>query len=1698
MLAKLRLFSWAFCALLILSTNLQAQFSGGSGTSNDPYLVSTPADLDNVRNHLTSHFKMTNSIDMADATSTPSGAYWNNGIGWVAIGADDFANVTTITFTGTFDGDGYTIFGLFMNQADSAGVGLFKYVGNNGVIKQLGLADVNITGGTNVGALVGFAETGATIDSTFSIGVVNGGDVVGGLIGYQQQTNVIDSYSSATVVGNSGFAYYGGLVGYMEGGSITGSYASGAVTETSGFGGQVGGLVGAAAGLDGNTKSTISNSYATGSVNGFTDVGGLAGGIFGAVDIERSYATGLVVVNSGATNLGGLVGLADDFSLDMSGNTITESYWDTQSTGQATSSGGATGKTTAEMQMQATFTNWDFTDTWQIAASEYPELQALDGFGIVPISIPTLFQLAENGNTITCKNASFDDTGEVAGVTYKALSLDSLKVRIETGKSVTNVCTSLVTKMDSLFYQKTSFNQDIGSWDVSSVTDMGSMFLLASSFNQDIGSWDLSSVSDMSLMFLGASLFNQDIGNWDVSSVTDMTGTFGVASSFNQDIGNWDVSSVTEMGVMFSSATTFNQSLNNWDVSSVTDMGAMFSSATSFNQPLNNWNVSAVTNMSSMFSSATSFNQPLNNWNVSAVTNMSSMFSSASTFNQSLDNWNVGSVTEMGSMFSNASAFNQSLGNWNVSKVTDMISMFYNASAFDQPIGSWDVSSVTNMNSMFYGAAAFNQSIGNWNVSKVTEMASMFYNASAFDQPIGSWDVGLVTNMSGMFINAHAFNQPIGNWNVSSVLYMSQMFLSASSFNQSLSGWNVSKVEFMSQMFSGAIDFNQNINSWDVSSVKSMEKMFYQISNFDQPLGSWDVSSVTNMSEMFYGTSFNQPIGNWDVSSVTDMSGLFNSNLSFDQDISTWNVSLVTNMESMFAVARSFNQDISNWDVSSVTSMYNMFSSASVFNQDISNWNVSEVTNMTSMFFDADAFNQPIGNWDVSSVTNMSAMFTGANAFNQPIGNWDVSSVTSMIRMFESATLFNQDLTGWCVTTITEEPDRFSDSSALIEANKPVWGTCPVGSGAGNTTLIEDFNLFSSVDGWTQAGDASARPEEVTFEHVASGGVESSGSMRWGGTNSNGDSGRAYIVEKAFNGIDFGGATDVEITVAVRSEALTAANVSALTNIGGNIVNKPSLNSEGLTNTEFTTFTFEHSGISEQANAVLIQFNVAAGGAQGNGGTILIDDITLKIAEPEVESPFKLADNGVTITCKGAQLNDTGVVAGITYKALSEDSLRARVNAGQDVTNVCTSFVTDLSELFNNKGSFNQDISTWDVSSVESMFATFSNATAFNADITNWDVSLVESMTLAFSDARSFNSNIGNWDVSSVIEMGLMLENAVEFNQNISEWDVSSVVIMERMFIGARNFNQDIGEWNVSSVITMDRMFTGAESFNQDLSGWCVEKITSKPFAFDSNTGFQDQVERQPQWGTCPVQLGDNLLTNGDFEAENPGPWGVNFSFGLVPILEEDGNKFFIWDVLTAGDASAVELRQQVQITEGETYTLIFDGTSAFDGRSMLVGLRSPSADAMQEVELTSTTQKFTLELTATNFDIQNTGVYFEMGADTGIVKIDNVELYEGTITSNETDELEEIIPAEISLAQNYPNPFNPSTNIQFDLVEAGNVTLEVYDMMGRKVSTLVDGFKSAGRHYATFQAGNLASGTYFYRLVTPSTSIIRRMMLIK
>ena len=138
-------------------------------------------------------------------------------------------------------------------------------------------------------------------------------------------------------------------------------------------------------------------------------------------------------------------------------------------------------------------------------------------------------------------------------------------------------------------------------------------------------------------------------------------------------------------------------------------------------------------------------------------------------------------------------------------------------------------------------------------------------------------------------------------------------------------------------------------------------------------------------------------------------------------------------------------------------------------------------------------------------------------------------------------------------------------------------------------------------------------------------------------------------------------------------------------------------------------------------------------------------------------------------------------------------------------------------------------------------------------------------------------------------------------------------------------------------------------------------------------------------------------------------------------------------------------------------------------------------------------------------FDVQKaTSLFKTRGPSQGVVTISAIPkdtarfvltIAPGGLTAIDgTKEL----PAKVDLRQNYPNPFNPTTTIQYDLVKSGRVRLDVYNILGQRVALLIDGRQSAGSHSVRFDASQLTSGVYFYRLETGNKILVKKMMLMK
>jgi len=369
--SKIKYFALIMFAVMFLSSEVRAApFSGsGAGTVGDPYQITTPAQLNEVRNSLASHYKLMNDIDLTSYLASGDGFTAWGASGWMPIGHTG-TGTTYNGFTGVFDGNFKKISGLFIDRPTLGIVGLFSGISDTATIKNIWV-DISgdIVGTQQVGVLLG-GNNGNVNNShaTSTSGIVKtSSQMSGGLVG-ANYINITDSSAKVNITSTN--SEVGGLVG-RNNGNIQRSFATGNVIGTS----KLGGLAGSH--YYPTTTIEISNSYSTGNVTSSNNsyyVAGFVGDV--QKPITNCYSVGAVTTTYSNTSYkGGFSGRA--------GSTTSGSFFNSETSIITTNPdmNGLTSSTTVNMQAQPTsiYTGWDFTNVWEWKAGSgvYPTLRAI-------------------------------------------------------------------------------------------------------------------------------------------------------------------------------------------------------------------------------------------------------------------------------------------------------------------------------------------------------------------------------------------------------------------------------------------------------------------------------------------------------------------------------------------------------------------------------------------------------------------------------------------------------------------------------------------------------------------------------------------------------------------------------------------------------------------------------------------------------------------------------------------------------------------------------------------------------------------------------------------------------------------------------------------------------------------------------------------------------------------------------------------------------------------------------------------------------------------------------------------------------------------------------------------------------------------------------------------------------------------------
>lgn len=253
-----------------------------------------------------------------------------------------------------------------------------------------------------------------------------------------------------------------------------------------------------------------------------------------------------------------------------------------------------------------------------------------------------------------------------------------------------------------------------------------------------------------------------------------------------------------------------------------------------------------------------------------------------------------------------------------------------------------------------------------------------------------------------------------------------------------------------------------------------------------------------------------------------------------------------------------------------------------------------------------------------------------------------------------------------------------------------------------------------------------------------------------------------------------------------------------------------------------------------------------------------------------------------------------------------------------------------------------------------------------------------------------------------------------------------------------------------SSMIFVADGITGSgqakiyKSINGGVNWTLVHTASSSEIPSMCNTAFQKNIIWSTEWSGSNIYLSTNFGDN----------WSTHHSTGFSgwgsDICREDPTML----ITGSWGASAT-----MSLDGGATWTNISSGLSGHGG-----GILIPDRGYI---------------LCHQGSNVYKLNVVYSVMTDIG----------ENTISG---------IPSEFNLSQNYPNPFNPSTNIRFDIPKSGNVTLKVYNELGKEVNTLVNSYRNAGSYEINFNAGSLSSGVYFYKLDIDGFTSTKKMLLVK
>ncbi|QNI21147.1 hypothetical protein [Vibrio phage vB_pir03] len=1037
---------------------------------------------------------------------------------------------------------------------------------------------------------------------------------------------------------------------------------------------------------------------------------------------------------------------------------------------------------------------------------------------------------------------------------------------------------SRVTRADYLFAGCEIYNRPMDSWDTSALVSAVGMFKDAVDFDQALP-WDLMSLVDASYMFHNATVFNGDIVSWNTPALQKMEGMFYNARQFNQPIGNWDVSKVTIFKEAFRSAVRFNQPLLGWNTDSAVDMSRLFQNTEVFNQPLTSWVTASVENFEGMFMSTPVFNQPLNHFDTSSATNMHFMFRDAEDFAQDLDTWNVESVSDFRGMFYGADSFNHNIATWQFN-ATDILmdEMFREASIFNYDISLWDTVNVTSMMRMFNNAYLFNHNLITWCVKNVTPDEAVDFGESSqldttevplFGQPCvgelldGYYDPS-IKQLLGINVDGSGVPAPGER-----VAFIGDISGKGNNGVQA----DVTKRPVYQEDTNGRgyLVFTDD-EHFVVPTITDSSRNWVAIAGRGVPQWEGQPNGPAKLGIKSAGGS--EKVWIWAGEAVATDTALTAVELGSIRDAmklraDAYTTELQSSISYLLANEEYVTGGMTDFRLNSIASLRGLFKGAVRFNEDISGWDTTIVGDLTETFMGAAAFNQDLSGWTTDQVQFLDDAFHGASSFTSDLSGWVTSKVRSFNRAFKDCSNFESDLSGWTIRTdVPVSLMGTFTSAAKFVSDLSSWDTSSVVSMA---DLFYGALLFNSdLSSWDVRK------------------VTNMTNMFRSAPLFNSDLGDWRVSAVLTMDYMFDGATAFDQDISrwcVQQIASKPIDFDKGAAFAGDGAKQPYWGGFCLTERS----EFFHSGSDKDC---MWQDTARTIPVTNPGDPVaFVMDLTgnqrhLQQSDNAKRPIYREDDNGVgylefgpnhdmIVDYNGRADHIIGVVgrgkmttanidfyggkgikryftpnaigvhkltdmAGIAPTLDAASKTSANNTMSQRAKVYAANAQTTMNDFFAGNLNFNNvDVQTWDMREVTSIQSMFSGCASMNLDLSTWNTAKLTNATYAFKDAGAFNKSIDAWNVQALTNTMGMFQGATAYDQPMSSWTTSALATTKWMFKDAVAFNQALS-WDMSKVTDVSYMFEGAENFNQNISGWNVATVTTAEGMFKDASRFNN------------------------------------------------------------------------------------------------------------------------------------------------------------------------------------------------------------------------------------------------------------------